>query len=47
MGVSPFCAKQFFVPKATHLFEESGTLEQVSNQANNWFREHLTPPETH
>lgn len=29
------------IPKATHLFEESGTLEQVSDQAINWFNEHL------
>jgi putative phosphoribosyl transferase len=29
------------VPGATHLFEESGTLEQVSRHAAEWFREHL------
>lgn len=26
---------------ATHLFEESGTLEQVAVLARNWFRKHL------
>lgn len=31
------------VPGATHLFEESGTLEEVSKRATNWFCEHLTP----
>lgn len=29
------------VPGATHLFEEPGTLEQVSRLAANWFRRHL------
>jgi putative phosphoribosyl transferase len=29
------------VPGATHLFEEPGTLEEVSKQAVQWFREHL------
>ncbi|MBI4181082.1 MAG: dienelactone hydrolase family protein [Chloroflexi bacterium] len=30
------------VPGATHLFEESGTLEQVSKLASDWFIKHLT-----
>jgi putative phosphoribosyl transferase len=29
------------VPGATHLFEESGTLEQVMDLASAWFRRHL------
>jgi putative phosphoribosyl transferase len=29
------------VPGATHLFEEAGTLEEVSRQAARWFRFHL------
>ena len=29
------------VPGATHLFEESGTLEQVANIASDWFVRHL------
>ena len=29
------------VPRATHLFEEPGTLEQVSDLAARWFRRHL------
>jgi putative phosphoribosyl transferase len=28
---------------ATHLFEEPGTLDQVSELARDWFREHLDP----
>ena len=30
------------VPGATHLFEEPGTLDQVSRLALEWFAEHLT-----
>jgi len=30
------------VPGATHLFEEPGTLEQVSKLATNWFSKHLS-----
>jgi len=30
------------VPGATHLFEEPGALEQVADQAAQWFRTHLT-----
>jgi putative phosphoribosyl transferase len=29
------------VPGATHLFEESGTLEQVMDLASSWFHRHL------
>jgi pimeloyl-ACP methyl ester carboxylesterase len=29
------------VPGATHLFEEPGTLEEVSRLAGSWFVEHL------
>ena len=32
------------VPGATHLFEETGTLEQVAELAADWFRVHLCPP---
>ena len=32
------CAKELaIVPRATHLFEEPGTLEQVARQTANWF----------
>ena len=30
------------VPRATHLFEEPGTLEEVARLARDWFLEHLT-----
>ena len=29
------------VPGATHLFEETGTLEQVCEMARDWFLRHL------
>lgn len=36
------CEKELsIVPGATHLFEEPGTLEQVSTLALNWFKRHL------
>ena len=36
------CKKELvIVPGATHLFEESGTLEEVANQAAAWFAKHL------
>ena len=36
------CAKELvIVPGATHLFEESGTLEEVARQAAAWFARHL------
>lgn len=30
------------IPKASHLFEESGTLEKAANLAENWFKKYLT-----
>src|SRR5574341_78366 len=42
------CEKELvIVPGATHLFEERGTLEQVADQAREWFQHHLahaSPP---
>ncbi|HWI84344.1 MAG TPA: alpha/beta family hydrolase [Ramlibacter sp.] len=36
------CEKRLsIVPRATHLFEEPGTLEQVADLAASWFAEHL------
>ena len=36
------CEKELvIVPGATHLFEESGTLEEVARQAAAWFARHL------
>jgi putative phosphoribosyl transferase len=36
------CEKQLaIVPRATHLFEEPGTLEEVARLASNWFVEHF------
>jgi len=32
------------IPGATHLFEESGTLEQVAKLASDWFSLHLSGP---
>lgn len=38
------CEKELvIVPKATHLFEEPGTLEQVADHALRWFLRHLPP----
>jgi putative phosphoribosyl transferase len=38
------CPKQLvIVPGATHLFEEPGTLEEVSRLAKEWFVRHLAP----
>ena len=31
------------IPGATHLFEESGALEQVAGLARAWFARHLQP----
>lgn len=37
------CKKQLvLIPGATHLFEEPGTLEQMANQAADWFAHYLT-----
>jgi len=36
------CTKRLdVVPGASHLFEESGTLQEVARLAGNWFRQHL------
>jgi putative phosphoribosyl transferase len=32
------------VPRASHLFEEPGTLERVAELASDWFRRHLGRP---
>lgn len=38
------CEKKLeIVPGATHLFEEPGTLERVSELASDWFLTHLNP----
>jgi len=38
------CEKELkIVPRATHLFEEKGALEQVAQLAADWFRRHLRP----
>ncbi|SRR6266540_1857969 len=38
------CEKDLkIVPRATHLFEEEGTLGQVAHLAAEWFRRHLRP----
>jgi putative phosphoribosyl transferase len=31
------------VPRATHLFEEPGALDQVATRASDWFVQHLKP----
>jgi pimeloyl-ACP methyl ester carboxylesterase len=31
------------VPRATHLFEEPGTLERVTELARDWFTDHMAP----
>ena len=42
------CQKQLvIVPGATHLFEESGTLEEVARLATDWFRLHLSGEPKH
>ncbi len=33
--------KMVIVPRATHLFEEPGTLEEVARLARDWFNQHL------
>jgi putative phosphoribosyl transferase len=39
------CEKQLrIVPGATHLFEEPGTLEEVTRLATEWFTRYLTEP---
>jgi pimeloyl-ACP methyl ester carboxylesterase len=40
------CVKRLaVVPRATHLFEEPGALENVATLAADWFAEHLRPEE--
>ncbi len=40
------CEKAFeIVPRASHLFEEPGALDEVVRLASNWFRRHLTAKE--
>jgi len=34
--------RMVIVPRATHLFEEPGTLEEVAQLAADWFKRHLT-----
>ena len=37
------CEKQLkIVPRATHLFEEPGALEEAARLATDWFRQHLS-----
>lgn len=37
------CTKELtIIPGATHLFEETGTLEEVADQATTWFSQYLT-----
>ena len=41
------CTKRLvIVPGATHLFEETGAIERVSDLACDWFGQHLRQPET-
>ena len=38
------CPRQLrIIPGASHLFEEAGTLEQVSELASEWFEQHFGP----
>jgi predicted alpha/beta-hydrolase family hydrolase len=38
------CEKELkVIPRATHLFEEPGALEEVARLAADWFRRHLRP----
>ncbi len=37
-------SKLSIIPGATHLFEEPGTLDEVSKQAIQWFKDHLVSP---
>lgn len=41
-AVIPGACEIVVVPRATHLFEESGTLEQVAMLARDWFIDHLS-----
>jgi dienelactone hydrolase len=37
----PYPKKVEIVPRATHLFEEPGTMERVTHLASSWFEHHL------
>jgi hypothetical protein len=41
-SVMPGMCEIVVVPRATHLFEEPGTLEQVAVLARDWFIDHLS-----
>ncbi len=42
------CEKKLeIVPRATHLFEEAGALEEVARLALNWFQRYLKPLDSH
>jgi dienelactone hydrolase len=42
------CTRELIVvPRATHLFEEHGAIEQVAALASGWFREHLPAMPVH
>ena len=45
-GASPTCpceARLVMVEGATHLFEETGTLERAADAAREWFAGHMAP----
>jgi dienelactone hydrolase len=43
-----WCIKRLdIVPRATHLFEEPGALEEVTRLARGWFEHHLMKPAAH
>lgn len=51
LNVNRFCAQSMtcvaelkIIPRATHLFEELGTLDAVTALASNWFRTQFRPP---
>ena len=39
----PGACEPALVPRATHLFEEPGTLERAAELARDWFIDHLGP----
>jgi putative phosphoribosyl transferase len=39
-------ARLVIIPGATHLFEESGALDQVAAYARQWFERHFMPEDT-
>jgi pimeloyl-ACP methyl ester carboxylesterase len=42
------CEKQLvIIPRATHLFEEPGALDEVARLARGWFEQHLFPAAQH